>query len=131
MPSALTYPGVYIEEVPSGVRSISGVSTSVTAFIGAAKRGPVNKAVRIQSFAEFERRFGGLDPGSEMSYGVRQFFANGGSDAWVVRVAKGASPAQKELPGADGGGVLRVRARAATRSRCGWTRRPPPRAPST
>ncbi|HEU0076374.1 MAG TPA: hypothetical protein VFQ76_01920, partial [Longimicrobiaceae bacterium] len=111
MPSALTYPGVYIEEVPSGVRSISGVSTSVTAFIGAAKRGPVNRAVRIQSFAEFERRFGGLDPGSEMSYGVRQFFANGGSDAWVVRVAKGADQAKKELPGADGGGVLRIRAR--------------------
>jgi phage tail sheath protein FI len=111
MPSALTYPGVYIEEVPSGVRSISGVSTSVTAFIGAAKRGPVNKAVRIQSFAEFERRFGGLDPGSEMSYGVRQFFANGGSDAWVVRVAKGASPAQKTLAAVGGGNALLVKAR--------------------
>jgi phage tail sheath protein FI len=111
MPSALTYPGVYIEEVPSGVRTISGVSTSVTAFVGAARRGPVNRAVRVQSFAEFERRFGGLDPASEMSYGVRQFFANGGSDAWVVRVAKGADAAELTLNGAGGDPVLKLTAR--------------------
>jgi phage tail sheath protein FI len=103
MPSALTYPGVYIEEVPSGVRSISGVSTSVTAFLGAARRGPVNRAIRIQSFAEFERRFGGLDSGSEMSYAVRQFFANGGGDAWVVRVAKNAAAATRNLAAAAAG----------------------------
>ena len=44
MPSALTYPGVYIEEVPSGVRTITGVATSITAFIGRALQGPVQRA---------------------------------------------------------------------------------------
>ena len=60
MAQTLTYPGVYIEEVPSGVRTITGVATSITAFVGFALRGPVNTPTRIQSFAEFERVFGGL-----------------------------------------------------------------------
>jgi len=90
MPITPTYPGVYVEEIPSGVRTITGVSTSVTAFIGNAKRGPIDKAVRILGFADYERRFGGLTGDSELSYAVRQFFSNGGSEAWIVRVA--ASP---------------------------------------
>jgi phage tail sheath protein FI len=97
MPITPSYPGVYIEEVPSGVRTIAGVATSVTAFIGGARRGPVNKAVRILGYADFERRFGGLSKASEMSYGVRQFFNNGGTEAWVVRVAKSAGAASKTL----------------------------------
>jgi phage tail sheath protein FI len=88
MAIAPTYPGVYLQEIPSGVRTIVGVSTSVTAFVGTAKRGPVNRAVRIFGFAEFERRFGGLSDTSEMSYAVRQFFLNGGAEALIVRVAK-------------------------------------------
>ena len=43
MPVTPTYPGVYIEEVPSGVRPITGVATSITAFVGFARRGPVNE----------------------------------------------------------------------------------------
>ncbi len=39
MPVQTTYPGVYVQEVPSGVRTITGVSTSITAFIGPTKRG--------------------------------------------------------------------------------------------
>lgn len=92
MPSALTYPGVYIEEIPSGVRTITGVATSITAFIGAALRGPVDTPVRVQSFAEFERSFGGLWRESPMTYSVHQFFQNGGADALVVRVAKLENP---------------------------------------
>ncbi len=42
MPVTLTYPGVYVEEIPSGVRTVTGVATSITAFIGRALRGPVN-----------------------------------------------------------------------------------------
>lgn len=60
MPSTLTYPGVYIEEIPSGVRTITGVATSITAFVGRALRGPVNEAVVINSFGDYERVFGGL-----------------------------------------------------------------------
>ena len=101
MPVNPTFPGVYIEEVPSGVRTIIGASTSVTALVGAAKRGPIDKATHVLSFGDFERRFGGLDPDSEMSYAVRQFFANGGSDAWVVRIAKNASAPAMTLQNSD------------------------------
>lgn len=86
MPVTLTYPGVYIEEVPSGVRTIVGVATSITAFVGRASRGPVNRPVRVQSFAEFERIFGGLAVNSGMSYAVQHFFLNGGGDALAVRI---------------------------------------------
>ncbi len=105
MPVHPTFPGVYIEEIPSGVHTISGVSTSVTAFVGAAHRGPINRAVHILSFADYERAFGGLDADSEMSYAVRQFFANGGSDAWVVRVALNAGAATRPLQNRAAGGV--------------------------
>lgn len=89
MPTSLTYPGVYIEEVPSGVRTITGVATSITAFIGRARRGPVDTAVRVQSLAEFNRLFGGLWQPSTMSYAVSQFFQNGGADALIIRVFNG------------------------------------------
>lgn len=97
MPTALTYPGVYIEEVPSGVRTITGVATSITAFIGRALRGEVLKPVRIQSFADYERAFGGLWEDSTMSYAVQQYFLNDGVDALVVRVVNGAEVATFEL----------------------------------
>ena len=87
MPVTLTYPGVYIEEVPSGVRTIVGVSTSVAAFVDFFARGPMNKAVQIFNMGDFQREFGGLHTDSEASYAIDQFFKNGGSDAWVVRTA--------------------------------------------
>ena len=71
MPVTPTYPGVYIEELPSGVRTITGVATSITAFVGRALRGSVDEPVRIQSFADFERRFGGLWVESTLSYAVQ------------------------------------------------------------
>lgn len=86
MPTAPTYPGVYIEEIPSGVRTIVGVATSITAFIGQALKGPTNRPIRIQSFADFERQFGGLWIKSTMSYAVQQYFLNGGTDAIIIRV---------------------------------------------
>ncbi len=92
MPAALTYPGVYIEEVPSGVRTITGVATSITAFVGFARRGPVNEPIRVQSFAEFERTFGSLWDLSTMSYAVQQYFLNGGKDALIVRCARLTDP---------------------------------------
>lgn len=60
MPTHMGCPGVYIEELPSGVRTIASVTTSATAFVGHTRRGPLNQAVRVTSFADFERRFGGL-----------------------------------------------------------------------
>ena len=99
MPGTYTYPGVYIEEIPSGVRTITGVSTSDTAFVDFFGKGPVNQAVRITSFGDFERVFGGLDGRSEASYAIQQFFLNGGSVAWVIRVAPGSAAATLMLQG--------------------------------
>ena len=87
MPSSLTYPGVYIEELPSAVRTITGVPTSITAFVGRAWKGPVDEPIRINSYADYERTFGGMSRLSTMSYAIQQFFTNGGSQAVVVRVA--------------------------------------------
>jgi phage tail sheath protein FI len=89
----VSYPGVYIEEIPSGVRTITGVAMSITAFIGRALRGPVDDPVRVQSFAEFERTFGTLWRDSTLGYAVSHFFLNGGADALIVRVHNGATPA--------------------------------------
>lgn len=86
MPSALTYPGVYVEEIPSGVRTITGVATAITAFIGRARRGPVNVATTINSFGDFEKIFGGLWIESNLGFAVRDFFLNGGGQAIVVRL---------------------------------------------
>jgi phage tail sheath protein FI len=86
MPVTPTYPGVYIEEVPSGVRTITGVSTSVTAVIGRTLRGPVNDPITINSFGDYERIFGGLNADSPVSYAVRDFYLNGGGQAVIVRL---------------------------------------------
>lgn len=88
MPAALTYPGVYIEEVPSGVRTITGVATSITAFLGRAAFGPTNSPVTLNSFGDFERAFGGLAVDYPLGYAVRDFFINGGGQAVVVRLYK-------------------------------------------
>jgi len=85
----LSYPGVYVEEIPSGVHAITGVPTSIAAFVGRALRGPTNQATTIFSFADFGRQFGGLAIGYPMSYAVRDFFANGGGQAIIVRVWSG------------------------------------------
>ena len=92
MPDAFSYPGLYVQELPSGVRTIVGVSTSATAFVDSFSRGPLDTAVQVTSFADFERQFGGLSAASEGSYAVAQFFLNGGGVAWIVRVA-GVPPA--------------------------------------
>jgi len=105
MPVLTTYPGVYIEEIPSGVRTITGVATSITAFIGRAERGPDcsspdpdNLPVIINSFGDYERSFGGLSVDSTMSYAVRDFYLNGGSQAIIVRIHNGATKAAIDLP---------------------------------
>ena len=79
-------PGVYIEEVPFKSHPIEGVPTSTAAFIDIFEQGPIDKAVKIDSYADFERAFGGLHEGSEASYAIRQYYLNGGRVAWVVRV---------------------------------------------
>lgn len=86
MPITPTYPGVYIEEIPSGVRTIIGVPTSVTAFIGRSLRGPINEPTTINNFGDFERQFGSFDVDYPMSYAVRDFYQNGGKKAVILRL---------------------------------------------
>lgn len=87
-------PGVYVEEFDSGVKAMEGVGTSTAGFIGLAEKGPViGNPVLLTSFADYRRRFGGYL--SELEYGsyrflpnaVEQFFTNGGSTCYVMRVA--------------------------------------------
>jgi uncharacterized protein len=90
MPVPLTHPGVYVEEIPSGVRTITGVATSITAFVGRAISGPVNDPTLINSFGDFTRLFGGLGFNYPISYAVQDFYNNGGSQAVIVRLFKSA-----------------------------------------
>src|ERR671916_1880556 len=97
MPVQVSYPGVYIQEVSSGVHTITGVSTSIAAFFGRTAKGPIDKAVRCLSFADFIREFGGPHPLSDLAQSVRQFFDNGGTDCYVVRLAAGGPPPESTL----------------------------------
>ena len=85
MSTAYTYPGVYIQELPSPVHSITGVATSIAAFVGYTARGIDNRAQACYSFADYQRLYGGLASNSEVSYAVQQFFQNGGAQCYVVR----------------------------------------------
>lgn len=94
-----THPGVFVEEDPSGIRPIDGVSTSVTGFVGVGRYGPVDTPVRLSSWAEFARTFGDPDDPQAgplmkdgfLAHAVRGFFANGGSHCHVVRAADSGS----------------------------------------
>jgi phage tail sheath protein FI len=79
-----------VEEIQSGVRTITGVATSITAFVGRAARGPTGAdgPLMIHSYGDFERNFGKLDPAYPMAYAVRDFYLNGGAQAVIVRLYK-------------------------------------------
>ena len=104
MPTALSFPGVFIEEIPSGVRAITGVPTAIAAFVGRTRTGPVDDPIILNSFGDFARVFGGLEVTSSVSYAVRDFFSNGGGQAVVVRMYHTPSI----LPGDGAGGFARV-----------------------
>ena len=86
MPASIRFPGVSLKEIPGRAHTITGVATSITAFIGRASRGPVNLATAVRSFSEYETVFGGLDTDSAMSFAVRDFFVNGGRQAVIGRL---------------------------------------------
>lgn len=105
MPTQVSYPGVYIEEVPSGVRTISGVATSIACFVGWAPQGPTDRAIRIGNFSDYVRHFGEIHPRSYLGYSVKQFFTNGGSDAYIIRVLEG-SDSENEVATCSVGGLM-------------------------
>jgi uncharacterized protein len=112
MPPILSYPGVYIEEVASGVRTITGVATSISAFFGRTNKGPLNHAVRCLSYADFLRSFAGSPPESELALSVKQFYDNGGADSYIVRLARDARKAAIQLENYSGTPVLVAAAKA-------------------
>ena len=83
-----TFPGVYIREVPSGSRNITGSSTSIAAFVGGFARGPINTPIRLFSLADFENEVGPLSSDHPASFAISQFFINGGGAAYAVRVVR-------------------------------------------
>jgi phage tail sheath protein FI len=108
-----TYPGVYVEEVPSGVRTIVGVSTSVGLFLGTAARGPIGEPVLCTNYLAFAREFGEDPTAGQLVHYVRLFFMNGGTSCWVMRLANGADPATVTLANEAGADVLELEAKSA------------------
>ena len=99
-------PGVYVEEFDSGAVPMQGVSTSTAGFVGLAERGPViGQPQLVTSFADYRRMYGGYL--SEAGYGnnrflpyaVEQFFANGGSRAYIMRAVPGDAKAAEKTVG--------------------------------
>jgi len=93
MPITPSYPGIYIEELPSNAHTIAAAPTSIAVFVGythpfKTKAVNLGKAVELFSFTDYEREFGGFTQSgaidSNVAYAVNQFFLNGGSDAYVV-----------------------------------------------
>lgn len=108
----VTYPGVYLQEKSSGVHTITGVATSITSFLGRATKGPMNKPVRCFGYGDYLRNFGPPHPQSDMAMSVKQFFDNGGTDCYIVRVSGSATKATINLPGYQDTAVLTVSAKS-------------------
>ncbi len=93
MPEYLA-PGVFIEETSYRAKSIEGVSTTTTGFVGASRYGPIDLDPEIiTSIVEFEQTFGGRLPldwdgtpvDNHLWNAVRGFFEEGGKRLYVAR----------------------------------------------
>src|SRR3989440_2693512 len=114
MPVQVSYPGVYIDEQLSGAHAITPVSTSVTAFIGMARRGRLGTPTRVTNLTQFQTIYGSDASMGELVPQVGQFFLNGGSNAWIMRIADAnAHPAAVTLNNEAGDPVLRLTANDA------------------
>ena len=86
--AVVSYPGVYVEEVASGIRPIESASTSTAAFVGLAEMGPDNDALRVTSWTEFQKYYGSFMSGGYLAHSVFQFFNNGGRQCYIVRITR-------------------------------------------
>jgi hypothetical protein len=98
----VSYPGVYVQEAPSGSHTITGVATSIAAFVGMSKDGIVNEPSLVLGFTDYTRRFSADISQGEMTDQVRQFFLNGGQQAYIVRVGQGILNASVLLQAGNG-----------------------------
>ncbi len=123
MPVQVSYPGIYIEELPSTQQVVTGVTTSSTAFVDYFRRGPVTiadnpqnlqnptftpVAFQVNNWSDFQRLYGGIDGNSEATYAAYQYFLNGGLIGWIVRVVNTDSTAGAlaALASSSGAGFL-------------------------
>lgn len=88
MPENLNPPSAYIEDIPSGVRMISGVSTSVALFIGRAAQGPLDQTVKCLKYSDYDDVFSSDSTLGELSDQVKLFFSNGGLICYVIRIER-------------------------------------------
>src|SRR6267142_1464640 len=110
MQSRLT-PGVYYERVDASAPAISVLRTDISGFVGIATRGPLNQALPVQSFRQFQAYFGDFTGAGYLAYAVRAFFDNGGQRCWIVRVASElAAAAQTTLPSETSQNIWKVSA---------------------
>ncbi|HEY7397595.1 MAG TPA: phage tail sheath C-terminal domain-containing protein [Gaiellaceae bacterium] len=117
MSVTVSYPGVYIEELPSASHSVTPAPTSVTVFVGFTNPfwklpdgsdPPFGQAYELFSFADYESAFGGFFSSPYLpdyvGQAVFQFFENGGSHAYVVSL-KAADYFAGDPPASTGTGV--------------------------
>jgi len=86
--ASVSYPGVYVEEVSSGIRPIESASTSTAAFVGLAEMGPDDEARRVTSWTEFQKYYGTYINDGYLAESVFQFFNNGGRQCYIVRITR-------------------------------------------
>lgn len=86
MSETYTYPGIYLTETADIPRTVTPATTSLTAIMGMFPCGPVDRAVLVSSLPDFQAQFGGDTVEGLAPYAVQQFFLNGGSGAWIVRL---------------------------------------------
>jgi phage tail sheath protein FI len=113
MPAAVSYPGVYPIEGQSGARAVPAASTSVTVFVGMADRGRFERPTQVFDLRQYQAEFGETSVG-EMADQVRQYFVNGGGEAWIMRIAKDprqASVRLRDLASSTDAGTLKITAR--------------------
>jgi phage tail sheath protein FI len=121
MPEYLS-PGVYVEETSFRAKSIEGVSTSTTAFVGPTRKGPIaaegnppQQPELLTSFGDFARIYGGLTSlqfaagkPNFLAHAVLNYFNEGGGRLYVLRTAQDAVAAKLRLAGADDAAADRV-----------------------
>jgi hypothetical protein len=80
-------PGVYVERVDATAPRIAGVRTDIAAFVGIARRGPLDEAIPVESLRQFYAHFGLPTGAGYLAYAVQAFFEGGGRRSWCVRIA--------------------------------------------
>ena len=83
----LLTPGVYYQRVDASTPAVGVVRTDIAGLVGIAPRGPLDVAVPVESWRQYQAHFGGFSGAGFLAYAVRAFFENGGRRCWVVRVA--------------------------------------------